>query len=191
MHRQSSVRFSRDDAAQLCGQLSALSRAGLAPARAWQTLAESRGPAREVATTVAGMLAVGGSAADGLALAAGQLRGPGVEALDWLAATSEVMERSGAPAAVVLDGVGEGLLAQIAQLDERDVALAGPKTTARVLGSLPIIGVLLGAAMGVNTLAVLLGTPLGWACGTVGTLLWVLGRRWSSRLVATAARVGT
>jgi tight adherence protein B len=183
--------FARDDAAELCGRVAALSRAGLPAPRVWQVLAESRDPSAEVAATVAGMIAVGGSAAEGLRLAAQQEAGPGVEALTWLAVTAEVIERSGAPAAVVFEGVGEGLLAQIAQADEREVALAGPRTTAAVLAALPLVGVALGAVIGVNTVAVLLGTPLGWSCSAGGGLLWIAGRRWTSRLVDSATRAGT
>jgi tight adherence protein B len=183
--------FGRDDAAELCGQVAALSRAGLPAPRVWQVLAQTRGPIAAVAATVAGMIEVGGSTAEGLRLVAGQQTGPGVEALTWLAVTAEVIERSGAPAALVFDGVGEGLLAQIAQADEREVALAGPATTAAVLAALPLVGVGLGAVIGVNTLAVLLGTPLGLTCSASGGLLWLAGRRWTSRLVASAGRAGT
>jgi len=179
------VSFSRDDAAELCGRVAALSRAGLPAARVWQVLAESHGRTAEAAGVVAGMLAVGGSTADGL-----RLTGPGVEALGWLAVTAEVIDRSGAPAALVLDEVGAGLLAQIGQAEERDVALAGPRATASVLAALPLAGVALGALIGVNVLAVLLGTPLGWACTACGGLLWSAGRAWSSRLVRSASRAG-
>ena len=183
--------FARDDAAELCGRVAALSRAGLPASRIWQVLSESRGPTAEAARTVAGMIAVGGSAAEGLRLASRQETGSGVETLTWLAVTAEVIERSGAPAAVVFDGVGEGLLAQIAQADEREVALAGPRTTAAVLAALPLVGVALGAVVGVNTVAVLFGTPLGWSCTASGGLLWIAGRRWTSRLVASASQAGT
>jgi tight adherence protein B len=180
--------FSRDDAAQLCGRVAALSRAGLPDARVWQVLAGGRGSGAEAAAVVAGMIAVGGSSADGLRLAAEEVSGPGAEALAWLAVTAAVIERSGAPTALVFDGIGEGLLAQIAQADEREVALAGPRTTALVLAALPLMGVLLGAVIGVNTLAVLLGTPAGWACAVTGGAFWGAGRWWSARLVASAAR---
>jgi tight adherence protein B len=182
--------FARDDAAELCGRVAALSRAGLPGSRVWKVLSEGRGGPAEVAAIVAGMIEVGGSAAEGLHLAAGRPVGPGVEPLTWLAVTAEVIERSGAPAALIFDGVGEGLLAQIAQADEREVALAGPRTTAAVLAALPLVGVALGALIGVNTLAVLLGTPLGWSCSASGALLWIAGRRWTSRLVASASRAG-
>jgi tight adherence protein B len=182
--------FSRDDAAELCGRVAALSRAGLPATRVWQVLAESPGRTAEPAAVVAGMLAVGGSTAEGLRLAASRLTGPGVEALSWLAAAVEVIDRSGAPAALVLDEVGTGLIAQIAQADEREVALAGPRATASVLAALPLAGVALGALIGVNILGVLFGTPLGWACTASGGLLWGLGRAWSSRLVRSASRAG-
>jgi tight adherence protein B len=184
------MNFSRDDAADLCGRLAALSRAGLPASRAWQVLAEGSGPTAEASGAVAGMIAVGGSIADGLRLAARQVNGPGVEALAWLALIAEVVERSGAPSALVFDGVGEGLLAQLAQADEREVALAGPRTTAAVLAWLPLAGVALGALIGVNPLAVLLGRPVGWVCSAFGGLFWIAGRRWSSRLVASAGRAG-
>jgi tight adherence protein B len=140
-----------------------------------------------VAETVAGMLAVGGTTAEGLRLAAMDCDGPGVEALSWLAATAEVVRRSGAPAAAIFDGVGAGLLAQIAESDEREVALAGPRTTARVLAALPLIGLLLGAVLGVNTVSVLLGTGPGLACSALGAGFWWLGRLWTAHLVRAAS----
>lgn len=185
------MNFSRDDAAELCGRVAALSRAGLPAARVWQVLAESQGPTAEAAAVVAGMLGVGGSTADGLRLAASRLTGSGVEALRWLAVTAEVIDRSGAPAALILDEVGAGLIAQIAQADEREVALAGPRATASVLAALPLAGVALGALIGVNTLAVLLGTPLGWVCTAFGGLFWGAGRAWSSKLVRSTSQAGT
>ena len=70
------------------------------------------------------------------------------------------------------------------------MALAGPRATASVLAALPLAGIGLGALIGVNVPAVLLGTPLGWACTVGGGLLWAAGRGWSARLVRSAARVG-
>ncbi|GAB3265362.1 type II secretion system F family protein [Kineosporia babensis] len=136
---------------------------------------------------VAVMLSMGGTTSEGLRLAAVNCEGPGVEALEWLAATAEVIRRSGAPAAAIFDGIGAGLLAQIAEADERDVALAGPRTTARVLATLPVIGLLLGAVLGVNTLGVLLGTNAGMACLITGGAFWWGGRRWTARMVRTAS----
>jgi tight adherence protein B len=182
------VTFTRDDAAHLCGRVAALSRAGLTQPRVWQVLAESGGSAAEVAGAVAGMHAVGGSTAEGLRLAAGRTGGSGAEALAWLALTAEVIDSSGAPAALVLDRVEAGLLAELARADELEVALAGPRATASVLAALPLAGIALGALVGVNSLALLLGTRVGWVCTLGGSLLWAAGRAWSAHLVSSAGR---
>jgi tight adherence protein B len=183
--------FTRDDAAELCGRLASLLRAGLAPERIWAVLAEGRGTPARVAETVAGMVAVGGSAAEGLRLARARTCGNGVEVLGWLATTMEVIQRSGAPAATVLDGVGTGLLAQVVEREEREVALAGPRATALVLACLPLAGLVLGLLAGVNPVTVLLGTAGGRACAVAGGLLWVSGRRWSGRLIAATEQEPT
>ena len=56
-----------------------------------------------------------------------------------------------------------------------NAALAGPKTTAVVLALLPFAGLLMGAAMGANPLALLTGGGLGGALLTVGTALVCAG----------------
>ncbi|WP_288873641.1 type II secretion system F family protein [uncultured Corynebacterium sp.] len=56
-----------------------------------------------------------------------------------------------------------------------NAALAGPKTTAVVLALLPFAGLLMGAAMGANPLALLTGGGLGGVLLTVGTALVCLG----------------
>jgi tight adherence protein B len=183
--------FARDDAAELCGRLAALSAAGLPSGRTWAVLARGRGGVAGVAGTVTAMVEVGGSVAEGVRLAAGQVDGAGAPALGWLAVTAEVIERSGAPAALVLDRIGEGLLAEIAGAQDREVALAGPRATAGVLAALPLGGLLLAPLAGVDPLAALLGTPAGWACAVTGGALWAAGRWWSRHLVASAVRSGT
>ena len=56
-----------------------------------------------------------------------------------------------------------------------NAALAGPKTTAVVLALLPFAGLLMGAAMGANPIALLTGGGLGGALLTVGTALVCAG----------------
>lgn len=72
----------------------------------------------------------------------------------------------------------------------RQTALAGPKATVTLLTWLPLMGLGLGMALGVDPLAMLLGTPLGLAALLGGAALTVAGRLWSARLVATAAGTG-
>ena len=47
----------------------------------------------------------------------------------------------------------------------------------------PVMGVLLGSGMGVDPLAVLLGTPLGNVLLVVGVALMCAGLLWSARIV--------
>ncbi len=69
----------------------------------------------------------------------------------------------------------------------RQTALAGPKATVRLLSWLPLLGLGLGMALGVDPLGILLGNPWGVATFVAGLVLTAAGRMWSSKLVAAAA----
>jgi tight adherence protein B len=182
----------RREVADLVGRLAALSRAGVPSSRAWQVLAAPGGPGAGIARVTSDMVSSGGSTADGLRLAVGAwapANGPpgAMAAVGWLALATDVVERSGAPSAAVYDGMAAGILAELARLDEQEVALAGARTTATLLAGLPLVGAGLGFLMGANVVAVLVGTPIGRLCLVVGVTAWVVGRRWTRRLVASAA----
>jgi tight adherence protein B len=51
------------------------------------------------------------------------------------------------------------------------------------MAALPLMGILLGAGMGVNPVAVLLGSPLGNLLLVVGVALMCAGLLWSARIV--------
>lgn len=185
-------RLSRDDVADLTGRLAALARAGVPAPRAWQLLASGTGPGAALAATVSGMVSSGGSVGTGLRLAAGGRPDPAgvADAVRWLAVASDVMDRSGAPSALVHDGLAAGVLAELSRADEQEVALAGPRLTAAMLSALPLAGAGLGLLMGANVPATLLTTPAGRLCLVAGSAVWFAGRWWSRRLVASAARAG-
>ena len=103
-----------------------------------------------------------------------------------LAAVWAVSERSGAPAAAVLDRVEEDLRATARQQREVGAQLAGARSTAGLLALLPLLGIGLGAAMGADPLYVLLGTPAGQLALLVGVGLDAAGLLWTSRIVAAA-----
>jgi tight adherence protein B len=184
--------LSREEVADLVGRLAALTRAGVAPGRAWQVLAMGTGPGASVARVTADMSASGGSTADGLRLAADswpRTNAPpgGLAAVGWLAVATDVIERSGAPSAVVHEGLAAGILAELARLDEQEVALAGARTTAKLLAALPLVGAALGYLMGANVLGVLLGSTPGQICLVLGTTCWIAGRRWTAHMVKRAS----
>jgi tight adherence protein B len=187
------------DLAVLAQVLAAVLRAGLPPARAWAACAERAGPCRELTGVVARMVAAGGTAVDGLRLAvegppgatsargaARRARAPVAVQVRRLAVCLDVAERTGAPLADVLDGYAAGVRADAAALAEVEVALEAPKATANVLSLLPAAALGLGALLGADPVAALLGTGPGRVCLLAGLALWGLGRWWIQRMVAAA-----
>lgn len=104
-----------------------------------------------------------------------------------LAACLEIAELSGCPLADLLTRFAAQLEAEEDAEAARQTALAGPKATVRLLSWLPVFGLVLGMALGVDPLGTLLGNPWGIATFLAGLALTVGGRLWSSRLVASAA----
>jgi len=103
-----------------------------------------------------------------------------------LAACFDVAEASGCPLAEVLTRFAAQLEAEDDAEAARQTALAGPRATVRLLTWLPFLGLGLGVLLGVDPVAVLLGTPLGMAALAAGLALTAAGRIWSSRLVRAA-----
>jgi tight adherence protein B len=68
------------------------------------------------------------------------------------------------------------------------IALAGPRSSTRVVLALPAFGMLLGWAWGVDSVGVLVASPVGWVCLGTAVVLVVVAHRWTQRLVASAAR---
>ncbi|MDM8085602.1 type II secretion protein F [Cellulomonas cellasea] len=165
------------DLAEVLAATSAALRSGSPPGEAWRrTLGSPTGP-------------------DGLP-AWGSLvaldRSPGGQGRHARAvlAACRLARSLGAPLAPVLDRVAEAVAAD-AELDaERRAALAGPRSTAAVLGWLPVLGLLLGFALGADPVEVVLRGGLGAASALLGGALLLLGRWWTARLLAHAASAG-
>ncbi|MCT9869004.1 type II secretion system F family protein [Paenarthrobacter aurescens] len=104
-----------------------------------------------------------------------------------MAACLDVAEISGCPLADLLTRFAAQLEAEEDAEAARQTALAGPKATVRLLSWLPVFGLVLGMALGVDPLGILMGNFLGVATFAAGILLTVAGRVWSSKLVASAA----
>lgn len=113
---------------------------------------------------------------------------PPLEAAGWrgLAATWAIAHEAGAPLAPALRAHAAALRALTEVQRDVAVALAGPVATVRIVAVLPAIGVLLGAALGFDTLGTLVGTPIGWACLIAAAVLTLGAWWWMRRLVARA-----
>ena len=97
-------------------------------------------------------------------------------------------ERHGAPIVDVLDALVAALRDQARSAAAVETALAAPRATARLLGVLPLGGVVLGELVGVHPVSVLLGTPPGGLRGLTGLAATLGGRIWMRRLVDSAVR---
>jgi tight adherence protein B len=178
--------------------LAATLRAGLTPARALQHLAtthasqvtlvrgvNSRAQGRHDIEDLVSRLAA--NAAQGAPLEPVWRREAQVRGSPALLAVAEgwgLTERHGAPLVDVLD-VTVGALRDSARTDAAvEAALAAPRATARLLGALPLGGLVLGELVGVHPLSVLAGTAAGRVVGAAGLGCTFAGRVWMRRLVA-------
>jgi tight adherence protein B len=109
-------------------------------------------------------------------------------ALVPLARAWRVAADTGAPLADVVDRVAEDLAARIALRRDVTAAVAGARSSAFLLAVLPVLGVLLGAAMQADPLHVLFGSPTGRLLCLFGVVLDACGLAWTHRLTARAQR---
>lgn len=187
-------------------QLAALLKGGRTPSRLWDELWLVYAQEEQTATTEGGprlspasrsVLSVARAAATRGSPVAGAIRAASGSAFTgnhnrerriWgeLAACFEIVEASGCPLADVLTRFAAQLEVEDDAEAARQTALAGPKATVTLLTWLPLLGLGLGMALGVDPLSVLLGTPLGTAALAAGVVLTVAGRIWSARLVRYA-----
>ncbi|MFD6141597.1 type II secretion system F family protein [Promicromonospora sp. NPDC060271] len=149
-------------------QVVALLRAGSAPGAAWS---------RAVGV---GVDLTGAPDVDGLTRVLGAGHAEAVVAATRLALDV------GAPLGRVLEQVAGTLVAEAESRAEREVALAGPRTTGRLLMWLPIFGGLLGWALGADPVGTATDGGIGSLAVGTGLVLLVAGRVWSDRLVAAA-----
>ncbi|WP_372592915.1 type II secretion system F family protein [Actinotalea sp.] len=106
-------------------------------------------------------------------------------------AAARLAHELGASAAPVLDAVLDSAEQDADAALRRDTALAGPAASAQVLTWLPLLGLLLGLALGADPVAVLLDPDGGWVLLLGGLGSAVLGRGWSRRLVRIARAAGS
>ncbi|MFW0874572.1 type II secretion system F family protein [Rhodococcoides corynebacterioides] len=129
---------------------------------------------------------LGGALSTGLVGAGGR----GDDRSDWtrMAECWVICERYGLAPAVVLRSVRDDLDARVRFGRRTEAATAGSRATATVLSVLPVLGIVLGQAMGAAPLAVLTGNGAGGVLGVVGVTLVCAGLAWTDRIVAGVVR---
>ncbi|MGI5456647.1 type II secretion system F family protein [Streptomyces sp. CA-249302] len=170
----------------LCGAVAGEVRAGRQPEEALLRAARDSGGLGDAQGAVLAAARFGG---DVPAALAGAARQPGAEGLLGLAACWRVAVDQGAGLAVGLDRLAGALRAERDQRADLRAQLAGARSTALMLAGLPVVGLLLGAALGADPLHVLLHTGAGLGCLGVGALLEGLGVWWAMWIVRGAEAV--
>jgi tight adherence protein B len=116
--------------------------------------------------------------------------GPGSSStpvLRWLATGWTLTETTGAPLGPIVHQLAGTVRADRQHRRAVDGELAGVRASARVLGALPLVGLLMGTALGAQPVAFLVGSNAGWCCLVLGVLLELAGLRWC-RAIADSAR---
>ncbi|CAN5517310.1 hypothetical protein BH10ACT5_BH10ACT5_18580 [soil metagenome] len=180
-------------------RLAVLLQAGIAPARAWAYLAEAGDePAVRVCAAVErGMPLPAAIASAGVpSIPQRRLRSrraghdSGQTRWNDVAAAWQVAAAVGAPLAESLRALSAALRDAQEAADDVRVALAEPAATAKLMGWLPLVAVLLGVALGFDTFGTLMGSPIGLACLVAGAALIVGAQRWNAALVGRARAAG-
>lgn len=168
----------------ICQTVAAELRAGRTPAEALRHACQTVDPS--AAARLGPVLAAaqtGDDVADALVAVA---HIPGARGLARLAACWRVGAEAGGAFADVIDRAAATLRDEHAHREEIAAQLAGPRATARLLAVLPVLGILLAAALGTHPLAFFLGTPYGLACFGLGLALDGTGLWWTHRLASSA-----
>ncbi|MFI2436567.1 type II secretion system F family protein [Streptomyces sp. NPDC018693] len=167
----------------LCAALAGEVRAGRQPGEALLRAARDSGGLGSAQAAVLAAARFGGDVPGALTAAA---RRSGAEGLGGLAACWRVAVDQGAGLADGLDRLEGALRAERDQRADLRAQLAGPRATAVMLAALPVLGLLLGAALGADPLRVLLHTGPGLGCLLAGVLLEGVGMWWALRIVRGA-----
>uniref|UniRef100_UPI003B3BC391 type II secretion system F family protein n=1 Tax=Nakamurella sp. TaxID=1869182 RepID=UPI003B3BC391 len=109
--------------------------------------------------------------------------GPAGRVLDALCSGWVLSREHGVAFGRVVSGIADQLSDEVAAEQERMSQLAGPRMSGYVMAGLPLMGLLLGAGMGVDPVQVLTGSEAGRLLLLVGVALMCGGLLWSARIV--------
>ncbi|GAA2272176.1 membrane protein [Streptomyces ruber] len=169
----------------LCGALAGEVRAGRQPGAALLRAERDCDGLGEAQPLVLAAARFGGDVPGALATAARQ---PGADGLLGLAACWRVAVDRGAGLAAGLDRLEGALRAERDQRADLRAQLAGARSTAVMLAGLPVLGLLLGTALGADPLHVVLHSAAGLGCLSVGGVLECAGLWWALRIVRGAEK---
>ncbi|RNL83288.1 type II secretion system F family protein [Halostreptopolyspora alba] len=166
---------------ELCRGLATELRTGRAPVAAFRSALAGLDPS--FVGELAHVTAAAHTGADLVPALRSAATRDGAEGLGYLAACWQVTSATGAGLAAVVDRLSESLAHDEAHRQEVAAQLAGPRTTAVLLGSLPALGLAMATAVGSAPVRFLFTTPPGLMCLFAGLALDALGLWWTHRMV--------
>lgn len=111
--------------------------------------------------------------------------------LERLAACWEVSVRQGGGLATAVEQVAAAEAEELQQEQDTTASLAGARTSAILLGGLPLVGAALSGVSGVDTVHFFLETFPGGVCAILGSCLDLAGIAWIRRISAQALGEGS
>lgn len=169
----------REEACAALDLLAAELRGGILPGRAMAAAALATESLHEVADVVE----VGGDLPAALRRAATR---DGAGAWAELASGWTVAERAGAPLADVVERIADTVRTDLELVREVASEAAPARATGRLMATLPVLGLGLGAGLGADPVRLLTGTVPGALCLAAAASLACLGTWWVDRVVASA-----
>ncbi|MCZ4276654.1 type II secretion system F family protein [Rhodococcoides yunnanense] len=160
-------------------------RVGAHPAIACGTAAaECTGSVALSFRRASGRARLGGTAHEGLPAADSAVS----RELTILAGAWRVADENGLALVGLLGAARGDLLARNRFRDRTEASLAGARATGTVLAGLPVLGVLLGQAMGASPIDVLLGGGVGGILLVLGSCLGCAGLLWTDAITERVCR---
>ena len=105
-------------------------------------------------------------------------------------AAARLAHASGVPLAALVSSLARVEAVRESARLAMTVAMAGPRASARLLGWLPLAGLMMGAIVEPRTITVLATTGLGWCLIILAVALMAIGRRWMGALLRAAVTAG-
>jgi len=174
----------------LCRATAAELRAGHASAQAFASAVDAAPSRLAMLLRSAVVIAHRGDIGD-LAGAVTAVGGqPGCGGLRRIAACWRVAAASGASLAPAIDRVADALQDEIDVGRDVTASLAGPRATVHLLAGLPVLGLILGTAIGARPIDFLLGSGPGFGCLIAAAALDACGVAWARRIASRAAQLG-
>ena len=158
-------------------------RVGAHPVAAVATAAaESRGPVSRSLAAVAARAALGADVAAGLRVEAQRTHSP--EHWERLAVCWQLAHEHGLAIATVMQTAQHDIAERRRFGSRVEAGLAGARATAAILAGLPLLGLLLGQALGADPVAFLLSGGAGGWLLLIGSALICAGLLWSDTIIA-------